>query len=94
MMLAKMQTLVWESQNSVTQMLAAPDGPAWYMLLMCNQNLNYIFYLEFSVHVLMAKQDVATEETVFVICMVGCAMIHAMVYKDLYWFATCISYLA
>jgi len=52
--------------------------------------LNYIFYLEFSVHVLMVKQDIATEETVFAICTVGCAMVHTTVYKDL--FLVCILY--
>jgi len=32
------------------------------MFLMCNQSLNYIFYLEFLVHVSLVKKDISTEE--------------------------------
>jgi len=52
-------------------------------MLMCKQSLNYNFYFEFLVHVLMVKQcNIANEETFFSICMAGCAVIHTAVCKD------------
>ena len=54
------------------------------MLLIGNQSLNCMFYFGFPVHVLMVKQDIAAEE-LFVVCMAGCAAIHAtIIYLGVY----------
>jgi hypothetical protein len=34
-------------------------------IVICNHNLNYMFYLEFSVHVSVVKQAIAVEEMLF-----------------------------
>jgi hypothetical protein len=38
--------------------------------------------LDFSLHILMVKQDITSEETLLAICM-DCVMIHSAVYKDI-----------
>ena len=60
----------------------------------CNQSLNYIFYLEFIVHVAMFKQGIAYEEMLFAVCMASSTVLHAAVCRDLSWFASLVSYLA
>jgi hypothetical protein len=50
--------------------------------------------LDFSLHILMVKQDIISEETLLAICMVDCVMIHPAVYKDISSSESSVSYLA
>jgi len=51
------------------------------------------FYLDFPVHVSMAKQNIDAEKTLFAVCIAGCIVIHVVVCKDLSWSTSSISYL-
>lgn len=52
---------------------------------MCNQKLNYIFYLRFLALDSMVKQDGCAEETLSAVCALGCTVICDAVCKDLPW---------